>query len=345
MMKRVTKFCCKSTFIAVLVFALTGAALAQSKSPKNLYEALAAQGVPTMIHAEEMTTDWHVFSLGLTGIFDRSFYDNSSNERYDNFYYTKGELISFGATKYLVAYRLSESSDPDQSAALDYYNAKPNDKTPPRRTPILLKNSPMTLALLAFNQSQNFREIQKFNPVLDTAKALSKAELERRMSQANLKQIGLAMAMYVQDYDEVYPPMIAARNADEVEYSSFDVPPPPMPPGSYDPCTCDHATVQDRLSPYTKDSQIFLQPVTGRPYLPNYKISRKPVSQFKNPSQIFLFYEDAPNTALTRNVVYADGHVKELSEEEFQRQRKAQGISESGYPSAVKPARKAKRKS
>ena len=36
-------------------------------------------------------------------------------------------------------------------------------------------------------------------------------------------------------------------------------------------CANENATVQDRLAPYTKDSQIFLQPVTERPYLPNYK--------------------------------------------------------------------------
>ena len=119
------------------------------------------------------------------------------------------------------------------------------------------------------------------------------------MSQANLKQIGLAMMQYSQDWDDTYPPMIAARSANDI--------PPPPPPGSYSNCSNENATVQDRLAPYTKDSQIFLQPVTGRPYLPNYKVSRKPASQFKNPSQTFLFYEDAPNLAGTRNVVYADG--------------------------------------
>jgi len=42
----------------------------------------------------------------------------------------------------------------------------------------------------------------------------------------------------------------------------------------------------------------------------------------------------------TRNVVYPDGHVQELSEEKFQRERKAQGISESGYSPVVKATQK-----
>jgi prepilin-type processing-associated H-X9-DG protein len=339
-MTRIAKICCKSTFIAALFFALTSAALAQSNPPKNLYEALAAQSVRTTIHAAEMTTDWHVIAPGRMSFLSRLSFTDPDN-KYNGFFYTTGKLISFDGHQYLVAYRLLTPSDPDQRDALDFYNDKERRQSSPRQTPILLENSQLALALLAFNQPFSLDEIQKFDPAADVVKAPSKAEMEREMSQANLKQIGLAMMMYLQDYDEVYPPMIAARSADEIGYSSFDVPPPP-PPGSYNDCSNENATVQDRLTPYTKDSHIFLQPVTGRPYLPNYKVSRKPMSRFKNPSQTFLFYEDARNLAGTRNVVYADGHVQELSEAEFQRERKAQDISESGYPSAAKPAQKAK---
>jgi prepilin-type processing-associated H-X9-DG protein len=338
-MTRSAKICCKSTFIAALFFALTSAALAQSNPPKNLYEALAAQSVRTTIHAAEMTTDWHVIAPGRMSFLSLAF--ASPDSKYNVFFYTTGKLMSFDRHQYLVAYRLLASSDPNQRDALDFYNSTEHRPSPRRQTPILLENSQLALALLAFNQPFSLDEIQKFDPATDVVKAPSKAEMEREMSQANLKQIGLAMMQYSQDWDGIYPPMIAARSADEIGYSSFDIPPPP-PPGSYSNCTNENATVQDRLAPYAKDSQIFLQPVTGRPYLPNYKVSRKPASQFKNPSQIFLFYEDAPNLAGTRNVVYADGHVQELSEAEFQRERKAQGISESGYPSAAKPAQKAK---
>ena len=339
-MTRVAKICCKSTFITALIFALSVAAMAQSDPPKNLYEALATQGVQTTIHAAEMTSDWHVIAPGRTSFLSLAF--AGPNSRYNIFFYTTGKLVSFDGHQYLVAYRLLPPSDPDQRDALDFYNDKERRQSSPRQTPILLENSQLALALLAFNQPFSLDEIQKFDPAMDVMKAPSKAEMEREMSQANLKQIGLAMMQYSQDWDGIYPPMIAARSADEIGYSSFDIPPPP-PPGSYSNCTNENATVQDRLAPYTKDSQIFLQPVTGRPYLPNYKVSRKPASQFKNPSQTFLFYEDAPNLAGTRNVVYADGHVQELSEAEFQRERKAQGISESGYPSVAKPKQKAKK--
>lgn len=85
-----------------------------------------------------------------------------------------------------------------------------------------------------------------------------------------------------------------------------------------------------------------MQPVTQRPYLPNYKLSRLSEAQVTNPSRIFLFYEDAPDAGGMRNVAYADGHVLALSEAEFQSQRKAQGISASGYPPAARVIHKAK---
>jgi prepilin-type processing-associated H-X9-DG protein len=90
------------------------------------------------------------------------------------------------------------------------------------------------------------------------------------------------------------------------------------------------------LQPYTHNTEIFLQPTTHRPYLPNYKVSRWPDSKFGNPSETFLFFEDAPSADGKRSVVFADGHVETLTESQFQWRRKAQGISESGYPSAAK---------
>lgn len=99
-------------------------------------------------------------------------------------------------------------------------------------------------------------------------------------------------------------------------------------------------TVQTCLYPYTRIIEIFLQPETHRPYLPNYKISRKDVAQITSPYSTILFYEDAPSSDGKRAVAYLDGHVARIEEDEFQRQREAQGISASGFPSAMKPARK-----
>jgi prepilin-type processing-associated H-X9-DG protein len=90
------------------------------------------------------------------------------------------------------------------------------------------------------------------------------------------------------------------------------------------------------LYPYVRNTQIFLHPKTGRPYLPNYKVSRFYLGAIENPAATFAFFEDAPDVEGKRNVAFADGHVKAFAEAEFQRMRKAQGISESGLPSVAK---------
>jgi len=69
-----------------------------------------------------------------------------------------------------------------------------------------------------------------------------------------------------------------------------------------------------------------------------------PDSKIDSPATTFLFYEDEPDADGMRCVVYADGHAKALTEEQFQWQRQAQGISESGYPSAAKATKKTKPK-
>lgn len=150
------------------------------------------------------------------------------------------------------------------------------------------------------------------------AKTAGSSSMER-VSQSNLKQVALGIFMYTQDYDEKYPPMVAARTAKNIrEVPSSQI--------------TARSSVFTRLQPYLKSTQICLQPSTHHPYIPNYKISRHSTNHVKHPASTFLFYEDAPDDAGMRNVAYADGHVKAITEAEFQRERKAQGISVSGYP-------------
>ena len=94
---------------------------------------------------------------------------------------------------------------------------------------------------------------------------------EQLMSQA--KQIGLALLMYVQDYDEIFPP------ADQ-----------------------DFASL---LTPYTRDASIFQNPETGVSFV--YLLDTTPLSQIENPAATLVGYFEAPGG---RVVVYADGHVK-----------------------------------
>lgn len=333
----------KSTFVVMMVVVMNSAAIAQfgnkqhrghggfgmgkvvpgsgsmvtatGQTPSNnLYEALKSQNVETTLTGAQLTSDWHIISSGEMGIF-AMFGAGRMMPQLAGF--TKGRMVSFGNDKYLVAYYVQDQGD---LRGIDSYNSNRS------KNGYLFKDSLLSLSLLPLNGNQSFYEIKKFDPAKDY---ISRPVARRGESLSNLKQIALAIFMYTQDYDETLPPMVAARSAEDISESSTNN-------------VTNSTSVQNRLMRYIKSKEIFLQPVTKRPYLPNYKVSRLPDAKIKNPTTTFLFYEDAPDVDGMRCVAFADGHAKALTEAEFQKQRKAQGISESGYPSAAKPKQKAK---
>ncbi len=340
-MKQLIKTCCKSTFVVLLVVALSNAAVAQrgqggrggfgnrppmpprDAEPDNLYEALKGQNVETTMTADQLTTDWHIISSGEMGTYAMFGLGNVMPKVAG---FTRGRIVTFGDGKYLVAYYVMNQ--------VSIYSPEVNR---PGKG-YLFKDSPLSLALLPLNGNRSFYEIKKFDPEKDF---ISTPLVRRAESQTNLKQIALATMTYIQDYDEKLPPMVAAHSADEIK-NHYLPNAHTMPAQILTDNITPKTTVQSRLLPYVKNEQVFLQPVTKRPYLPNYKVSRLSLSAIKNPHTTFLFYEDAPDAEGMRNVAFVDTHVKAITEAEFQYERKAQGISESGYPSAAKTAQKAK---
>jgi prepilin-type processing-associated H-X9-DG protein len=128
---------------------------------------------------------------------------------------------------------------------------------------------------------------------------------------SQLKQIGLALLMYAQDYDEMLPPMK------------------------------DAATVKRVLLPYVHgNAAVFADPLTHEPYQPNASLSgrrrslvvtssrdshEKPLRrryQIEIPgstAQVVAFYEASPAADGTRAVLFLDGHVQVISASEWPR--------------------------
>jgi prepilin-type processing-associated H-X9-DG protein len=309
-MQQLIKTTSKSTFIILLIFSLAGATMAQAgRSPENLFKALAAQGITSTIQAGELTAKWRVVTLGKP--------DNEDA----TLYYTDDKVLSIGGQNYIIAYQLETPGNSHQGAIQKYLVDQSQQPYQHHRTPELLSSSELALTLL--NKNQHLYEVKKFDPASDTITTLSKTLTDRIISQSNLKQIALATFFCAQDHHDTYPPMISAKSANEITE---------VPQGKFTATT----TVQDLLMRYIPDKQLFLQPATHRPYLPNYTLSQISEEKIDDPAATILFFEDAPDTDGMRNVVYADGHVAAITEAEFQRERKAQGISESGYPPAVK---------
>jgi hypothetical protein len=131
------------------------------------------------------------------------------------------------------------------------------------------------------------------------------------VSQGRLKQLGTALLMYMQDYDEQLPSMK------------------------------DAATAKSRLLPYVRgDEAVFINPRTSMPYAPNPAISERRIgtlylyphlkgrrprpvprerSLFGDPSQIVAFYEPGPSPDGTRGVLFLNGRVRRIPETEWTR--------------------------
>ena len=306
----------------------------------NLFQMLSERGIRSSFQGKDLTAAWRMLrvenSSGADDILlQMSGRGNGLSSPWSNFYYTRGDVISITGQNYLVGYRVMPSSDRKElQRQQQFLRAWENnsDSFDPGQMPPLEEKTELSLSLLAIGQNTNFSDIRAFDPAKDLLteedKSKRSVQIERSVSLSNLKQVALGMAQYAQDYDEMLPPMRAARTV-----ADFSNPNPATAP------------VQSMLMPYVKSTQIFLHPKTGRPYLPNYKISRMNESAFENTTEVFTFYEDAPDAEGMRNVAFLDGHVKAFSEADFQRLRKAQGISESGFPPAAPPGSKPKVKS
>jgi prepilin-type processing-associated H-X9-DG protein len=305
----------KSTFVMLFIIALTNVVIAQtSNQQKNMLQAFKSQGIPVTINAGQMTTDWREFTVGDPGSSLPGF-GNDSGDTPQTLYYTNGDVRSHGSQSYLMAYHLQKSSDPNLRAAQEYYMDQ--------SAPLLLKDSLLVLSPLPLSHIQIFNYIGKFRPAAEIVTVSSKILFVRRLSQSNLKQIFTGVKNYLLDNDGKLPLMIPAKSTDEI-MASFS---PGMSNGKSFP-----ETAQGAIFPYVKDIVVLFQPATQRIYLPNYQLSAKSMKAIKNPSHTFLFYEDAPDSDGMRNVLYVDGHVAAITEAEFQKQCKAQGISKSGFP-------------
>lgn len=190
-------------------------------------------------------------------------------------YYTHGETTVIGSDTYLVAYR---------------YAMKPSDltrdnlNTPPQITP----DTTLTLSLINVRQIACLDGIQPFVPVSAAQAQAQAAENAEAQSVTNLKQLGLGLVQYNQDYDEMFPPMQSIAIAKKAIY------------------------------PYIKSDAIFQHPVTHEPYRPNTSLSGHSLAEIDAPASTVAYYEASATNGL-RAVLFVDGHVKRLPDAEWRR--------------------------
>ena len=96
----------------------------------------------------------------------------------------------------------------------------------------------------------------------------------------NVKQVNLSLMMYIQDYDQTYPPMNSA--------SQF----------------------QTLLQPYTRNPQIFYCPITRFPYTPNASLSYVNAATLASPATTITLNDAKPHPDGRSTYGYADGHAR-----------------------------------
>lgn len=201
-------------------------------------------------------------------------------------FYTKGNLLNLGGETFMVAYQRRE----DEFDALEtilgnkklaFLSTTP--ETPLELAMIRIGSIKILKGMRRFDLQQEIALSTRLNELLSAQNPFFK---EKSTSQDNLRQLGLALLSYRQDHQDQLPPLTNVTEA------------------------------RAALQPYIKDETIFIQPL-GEPYLPNPKLSQKRLNQILDPQAMIVYYEPTALADGTRTVLFVDGHVKQITKDEW----------------------------
>ncbi len=99
------------------------------------------------------------------------------------------------------------------------------------------------------------------------------------LSYGNAKSLAIGVIEYTQDNDEILPP------------------------------TNTQAAFQTALLPYVRNSHLFVDPLNGKPFLPNPALSQVPLYSISDPHAIILLQSQMPYQNGVPTVAYVDDHV------------------------------------
>jgi len=95
------------------------------------------------------------------------------------------------------------------------------------------------------------------------------------------------------------------------------------------------------LMPYVKWRDALIDPLSGTRFEGNASLSFRSLNTIPNPGDIVVFYQQKPIPQVKKRlVVFLNGHIKSVDEQEWQRLSKISGIGKK--PAASKARRKAR---
>jgi hypothetical protein len=261
---------------ALLVFSLGVPAWSQGD---DLGDLLAGRDVPLTLKLKDLDRTWRKVLIGPPSDLPAlSALLGAAGAPMANVgtYYTRGRTVRAGSETYLVAY--SVEAPPDAPMGDDAEAPEPR----------LTADTELVLSLLNLRTAGHIRSIRPFNLEQELAATAEAAVADARKESLNrLKQVSIALMMYLQDYDERFPPMKEAITGKKV------------------------------LLPYIKNEIPFIQPETGEPYGVNHTLSYHTLAEIEDPANLVTFFETGPDMDGMRAVAFLDGHVKRHTEAQW----------------------------
>lgn len=282
------------TVILVILCVISSCAFADSNATVNLSDVISGKVCPLSVKLGDINSDWRVMEVA-TQQFNVDSIIKSVATMYagagmSDSFYTQGQTITISGATYLVGYKVD--TKPLSLRDLDRMQGPPVQK--------LNSDTTLSLALLNMQAVSSISNIHPYdrNSVLNVAKSEEKyvSKSDSSQSQYNLKQLAIALQCRTSDYDDKLPSL---NNPEEVKRA---------------------------LNQYARNKDIFVQPGTNEPYLPNPILSNHKMAHIVDPSEMVVFYESKPGADGTRNVAFLDSHVKRVSEEEWLKLKKISKI-------------------
>ena len=262
----------------------------------SMKQVLSGKTFPLFYQLKELNAEWHVFNFSNGGANSLSllyaFYGAGLGS--DNSYFTKGDEVLIGAETFIIAYHPKQK--PISPAQLRYPGASPEIMGALK----LKEDSVLTLSLINLRSANIMSELRGFDlkDVLaptETSEALPEKG-KTLSSESNLRNIGTAMMMYSQDYDETLPPMKSFTKFKEV------------------------------IMPYIKNESTFKNPISNEAYVLNDILSNHKLAHILKPAEFAFIYEASPAPDGTRGVGFVDGQAKRVYADEWELVKKRSKI-------------------
>lgn len=110
---------------------------------------------------------------------------------------------------------------------------------------------------------------------------------ESQKCSAHMKKALKALQMYLQEWDNVFPPATTAQK------------------------------LSDALQPYAADKFVLTCPVTRKEYRTNPHLTWRPASMYPNLKEVPVIFDSVPHKDKRYLVGYADGSVKAVTAKEL----------------------------